>query len=210
MFYWIKSSLDFVVVYCAVYPQFNELTGQIHTFKKQSGQYIVAVNTSEYTSSRCPPSVLAQLCPQYMEPLHKVTKFGINISSYQRNKEVVSVPNQFCGSEQTAQQIMIKFHWQVLEQMRKRFDRMVITSNNLSSNTLWVELSKIDNQALVKKQQDATDKLEYAGLYSNVRSKCKYNFFKMPFQISRKSLFMSGSQFSHFDLNRNTTSLLTR
>jgi hypothetical protein len=128
-----------------------------------------------------------------MEPLHKVTKFGLNISSHQRNKEVVSVPNLFCGSEQTAQQILIKCHWQVFEQMKKKINWPEVTSNNLSSKTLQVEFSKIDNQALVKKQQDATDKLEYASLYSNAGSQCKYNFFKTPFQISDKSLFMSGS-----------------
>ncbi len=32
----------------------------------------------------------------------------------------------------------------------------------------------------------------------------------MPFQISDKSLFMSGSQLSYFDLNKNTTRMLTR
>jgi hypothetical protein len=71
-----------------------------------------------------------------MEPLHKATKFGINISSHHRNEEVVSVPNLFCGSEQTAQQILITFYWQVFERMRKRFIRPEITSNNLASNTL--------------------------------------------------------------------------
>jgi hypothetical protein len=30
----------------------------------------------------------------------------------------------------------------------------------------------------------------------------------MPFQISDKALFMSGSQLSYFDLNKNTRSLL--
>jgi hypothetical protein len=145
-----------------------------------------------------------------MEPLHKVTKFGINTSSHQINKEVMSVSNLFGGSERTAQQILIKFHWQVFEQMRKRFISPDTTSNDLSSDALRVEFSKIDDQALVKKQRDATDELEYAGLYSNIRRQCKYKFFKMPFQISDKSLFMSGSQLSYFDLNRNTTSSLTR
>jgi hypothetical protein len=85
-----------------------------------------------------------------MEPLHKVTKFGINILSCQRNKEIVSVPNLLCESEPKTQQIMIKFHWQVFEQMRKRFIRPDMTSNNLSSNALCIELSTVDNQALVK------------------------------------------------------------
>ncbi len=89
-FHWIKSSLDFVVVECTVYPQLNGLPGQIHNFKKQNGQYIVAVNTLVYSSLSCLSSVLAQLCPQYMEPLHKVTKFGINISYHQRNGSCVS------------------------------------------------------------------------------------------------------------------------
>jgi hypothetical protein len=117
-----------------------------------------------------------------MEPLHKDTKFGINTSSHQSNEGVVSVPNLFCGSEQTAQQIQIKFHLQVFEQMRKGFIRPETTSNNLSRSTLRVKLSKIDNQALVKKQQDATDELEYANLYSNVGSQCKYNFSRCHFK----------------------------
>jgi hypothetical protein len=85
------SSSDFVVVDCAVYPQLNGLSGQLHSFKIQSGQYIAAV----YSSQSCPSSVLMQLCPQYMGPLYKVTKVGINKSSHQRNKEIAVQ----CGSE---------------------------------------------------------------------------------------------------------------
>jgi hypothetical protein len=77
----------------------------------------------------------------------------------------VSVLNLRCGSEPKTQQIMIKFHWQVFEQMRKRFIRPDMTSNNLSSDTLCIELSTIDNPALVKNQQDIGDKLEYNALY---------------------------------------------
>ncbi len=146
IFYQIKSSLDYVVVDCAVYPQLNGLTGQIPSFKEKNGQYSAAVNTSKYSSPSCPSSVFMQLCPQYMEPLHKVTNFGVNISrSYQRNEEIVSIPNLLCGSKPTTQQIMIKFHWQVFERMRKRFIRPEMTSNNLSSEALCIELSSIDN-----------------------------------------------------------------
>jgi hypothetical protein len=74
----MKNSSDFVVVACAVYPQLNGFRGQIQqSFKNQGGWYNVTVNTSEYRSPSCPSSVFMQLCPQYLEPLHNVTKFGI-------------------------------------------------------------------------------------------------------------------------------------
>jgi hypothetical protein len=166
IFYRINSSLDFVVVDCAVYPQLNGLSGQLHSFKYQ--KYIAAVSTSKYSSPSCVSSVLMQLCPQYMEPLHKVTKFGIHTSSHQSNEEIVSLPNLLCGNEPTTQQIWIQFHWQVFEQTRERFIRTETTSNNLSSDGLCIELSTVDNQALVKNQLDIGDKLEYTTLYSNV------------------------------------------
>ncbi len=114
-----------------------------------------------------------------MEPLHKVTKFGI--SGRQRNGEIVSVPNLLRGSVPTTQQIMIKFHWELFEQMRKIFIRPEMTSNNVSSNALHVELASIDNQALAK-NQDIVDKLEYNAQYSNVYyaitipSKCHFKY----------------------------------
>ena len=110
MFYPIKSSSDFVVVDCAVYPQLN--IKWVHRLNSvlQKSEWTVhcAVNTSEYSSPSCPSFVFMQLCPQYLEPLHKITKFGISV--HQRNKEIVSVPNLLCGSDPTTQQIMIKFH----------------------------------------------------------------------------------------------------
>ncbi len=137
----------------------------------------------------------------------------------------MSVPNLFSRSEPRAQQILIKFHWQVFERMRKRFIRPGITSNGLSSNALWVELSKIDNQVLIKKQGDATDELEYAGLYSNVGSRVlfllhwvsnsksingmwnQYHWTKVPTKLNpdllQQNLFffpimLFGNQWSHF------------
>jgi hypothetical protein len=148
-----------VVVDCAVYSQLNKLTGRIHSFKKQNGQYIAAVNTLKYSSPSFQSSVFMQLCPQYMEPLHKVTKFEINISrSHQRNEEIVSIPNSLCGSEPTTQLITIKFYWQVFEGMRKEFIRPEMTSTNLSAEALCIELSRINNHALVKNQRDVGDK----------------------------------------------------
>ncbi len=61
----------------------------------------------------------------------------------------------------------------------------------------------------MKNQQVIDDKLKYTALYSNVESECTYNSFKMPFQISDKSLFIAGGQLSYFDLNKNRRSLLT-
>jgi hypothetical protein len=148
-----------------------------------------------------------QLCLQYLEPLHKVTKFGI--SGHQKNKEIVSVPNLLCGSDPTTQQIMIKFDWEFFEQMRKRFIRPEMTSNNVSSNALHGESASVDNQALAKNQQDIVDKLEYTAQYSNAHYQCNYNSFKMPFQVSDESLFMSGGNSSYFELNKNTRTLFT-
>jgi hypothetical protein len=166
----------------------------------------VAVNTLEYSSPSCPSSVFMQLCPQCMEPMNKVTNFGI--SGHKRNEEIVSMPNLLCGSDPTTQQIMIKFHWELFEQIKKRILRPELTSNNLSSNTLHVELSSIDEKSLVKNQRDTGDELDYTALYSKVHKKFNYNCFKMPFQVSDKSLFMSDGNSSYFDLNMNMRTLL--
>ncbi len=63
---------------------------------------------------------------------------------------------------------MIKFHWELFEQMRKRFIRPEMTSDNVPSNARHVELASVDNQALAKNQQFIVDKLEYTAQYSNV------------------------------------------
>jgi hypothetical protein len=80
----------------------------------------------------------------------------------------VSVPNLVRGSNLTTQHIMIKFYWELFEQMRKRFIRPEMTSNDVSSNALHVELARIDKKVLAKNQQDIVDKLEYTAQYSNV------------------------------------------
>jgi hypothetical protein len=159
IFYRIKNSSDFVIVDCAVYPQLNGFKGHINSFKKLDGQFAVSVNTSEYSSPSCPSFVLMQLYPQYLEPLHKVTKFGI--SGSQRKEEIVSVPNLICESVPTTQHIMIKFHWELFEQMRKRFIRPEMTSNDVSSKALLVKLARFDKQVLADNQQDIVDKLEF-------------------------------------------------
>ena len=93
--------------------------------------------------------------------------------------------------------------------MRNRFIRPEMTSNNVSSNALHVELASVDYQALAKNQQDIVDKLEYTAQYSNVHYWCNYKSFKIPFQVSAKSSFMSGGNSSYFELNKNTRTLLT-
>ncbi len=201
IFYQIKSSSDFVVVDCAVYPQLNGFIGQIQSFKFQGGQNIVSVNTSQYSSPSCPYFVFMQLCPQNLEPLHKVTKFGI--SGCQRNEEIVSVPNLLCGSNPTTQHIMMKFYWELFERMRKSFIRPEMTLNDVSSNALYVELARIDKKVLAKNQRDIVDKLEYTAKYSNLHYWCNCKSFKKPFEVSDKSLFMAGGNSSYFELNKN-------
>ena len=115
----------------------------------------------------------------------------------------MSVPNLVRGSNLTTQHIMIKFYWELFEQMRKRFIRPEMTSNDVSSNALHVELARIDKKVLAKNQQDIVDKLEYAAHYSNVHYWCNYKSFKMPFKVSGKSLFISGGNSSYFELSKN-------
>ncbi len=61
-----------------------------------------------------------------------------------------------------------------------------MTSNDVSSKALHVELARIDKKVLAKNQQDIVDKLEYTSQYSNVHYWCKYKSFKMPFEVSDK------------------------
>ncbi len=104
----------------------------------------------------------------------------------------MTLPNLLCGNDPTTQQIFLKFHCKLFEWVIKRFIRPEMTSNNLSSNALLVKLASIDNQALTKTQQEMIDKEEYTALYSNVYNQWNYKAFKMPFEVSEKSLFKSG------------------
>jgi hypothetical protein len=79
-FYRVKNSLDVVVVDCPNYCHLNGLTGKIWCFNKQTGQYVVAINTSGHCSTGF-ATVVAHLCPYNMEPLYQVDKPGLKISS---------------------------------------------------------------------------------------------------------------------------------
>ncbi len=142
-----------------------------------------------------------------MEPLYQVTEPGIKMSSQVKDEEVVSIPNIFSVSEATYSHICIKFHWQVFERMRRRFVRPENTSNGLSCEALQDELSKLAHEALVQKQQTVSDQLKYESLFLNGARKHTIRAFKMPFLVTDKSLFTSGSHLHYFDLNRNTSLL---
>ncbi len=66
-----------------------------------------------------------------------------------------------------------------------------------SINALRVELSKVDNQAILKNQQITDDKSKYTSL------QFKFNPFKMPFQVCDQSLFKLGCDLSFFELDKN-------
>jgi hypothetical protein len=110
MFYQVKSCPEFVVLDCALYPHLNGYRGRIQSFILQNGQYIVAVNMTQLNSPSSPSSFVMQLCPQYMEPLVKVKKFGITNSGTLQSKEIVSLPNMFLSSDTTTPTITIKFY----------------------------------------------------------------------------------------------------
>ncbi len=124
---------------CPDYCHLNGLTGNIQCFNKQTGQYVVAINTSGHCSIGF-ATVVAHLCLYNMEPLYQVNKPGLKISSQVKDEEVVSIPNIFSVSEATNLQIRVKFHW--LEQTRRRFVRPENTSNGLSCEAIKDELSK--------------------------------------------------------------------
>ncbi len=157
----------------------------------------MTVNTTEFNSPSSPTSVVMQLCSQYMEPLHKVKNSRIINLGAQRSKEVVSLPDLLFGSDTTTPQITIKFYWKLFELVRKRFIRPDRHQKNQSSNALRVELSKVDDCAILKNQQITGDKSEYTSLQFNFTS------FKMSFQIFDQTLFKSGCDLSFFDLDKN-------
>jgi hypothetical protein len=121
-FYRVKNSLDVVVVDCPDYCHLNGLKGKIQCFNKQTGRYVVAINTSGHCSTGF-ATVVAHLCPYNMEPLYQVDIPGLKISSQVKDEEVVSILNIFSVSQATNSQIRVKFHWQVFKQMRRRFVR---------------------------------------------------------------------------------------
>ncbi len=163
----------------------------------------MAVNTTECNSPTSPSSVVMQLCSQYMEPLHKVKNFGIINPGAQWSKEVVSLPNLLFGSDTRTPQIRIKFYWKLFKLVRKRFIRPEKTPKNQSINALRVELSKVDNHAILKNQQITGDKSKNTSLQIN------FNSFKMPFQVCDQSLFKLGCDLSFFELDKKWGTALT-
>ncbi len=91
--------------------------------------------------------------------------------------------------------------------MRRRFVRQENTSYGLSCEALKYELSKLAHEACVQKQHVVSDQVEYSSLFSNWSTERTIKFFKMPFLVTNKSLFTSGSHLRYFDLNRTTTLL---
>ncbi len=145
MFYQVMSGPEFVVLDCALYPHLNGYRGRIQSFNLQNEQYIVAVNATQFNSTTSTSSFVMQLCPQYLEPLAKVEKFGITNLSTMESHEIVSLPNMFVSSDTKTPTITINFYWKLFELMRKRYVRPERTPENQSSNALLLELSKMDD-----------------------------------------------------------------
>jgi hypothetical protein len=141
------------VLDCALYPHLSGYRDQIQSFNLQNGQYIVAVNATQFNSPTSTSSFVMQLCPQYLEPLVKVEKFGITNSGTMESHEIVSLPNMFVSSDTKTPTITINFYWKLFELMRKRYVRPERTPENGSSNALLLELSKMDDEAIMKDQQ---------------------------------------------------------
>jgi hypothetical protein len=95
MFYHQNHCSDFGVVDCVgVYLHMNELSGQIQSYNKQSGQYTVAIIPSEtdtWTSNK--DRFIACLFPHYMDPLQQSTKKDMINSSQEKDVMVVTLPN---------------------------------------------------------------------------------------------------------------------
>jgi hypothetical protein len=123
MFYQVKSGPEFVVLDCALYPHLNGYRGQIQSFKLQNGEYIVAVNSTQFNSATFTSSFVMQLCPQCLEPLVKVEKFGITNSGTMESHEIVSLPKMFVSSNTKTLTIRINFYWKLFELMRKRYQK---------------------------------------------------------------------------------------
>jgi hypothetical protein len=91
--------------------------------------------------------------------------------------------------------------------MRRGFVRLENTSNGLSCEAFKDELSKLAHKARVQKQHVVSDQVEYSSLFLNGAKEVTIKFFKIPFFVTNKSLFTSGSHLHYFDLNRTTTLL---
>jgi hypothetical protein len=91
--------------------------------------------------------------------------------------------------------------------MRRRFVRLENTSNGLSFEALKDELSNLEHEAHVGKQHVVSDQVKYSSLFSNRSTEQTIKFFKMPFLVTDKSLFTSGSHLRYFDPNRTNTLL---
>jgi hypothetical protein len=197
-----RSNLDVVVVDCPDSYNINGLTGKIQDFNKQSGQFLVSVNTHTAT-------VNIHLWPHNMEPLYQATKLGKKTSTLVEDEEVVSIPNIFSVGESTNSHFSVKFHCKVFEQMRKRFIRPEKTPNGSSFKALQEELYKFTCDTLVQQQHADSGEIEYITQFSNAEAQLTTKYFKMPFSVTDNSLFTSGSGLSFFDLNKNTTLLPT-
>ncbi len=112
-----------------------------------------------------------------MEPLYQVDKPGLKISSQVKDEEVVSIPNIFSVSETTNSQICVKFHWQVFEQIRRRFVRPENTSNGLSCEALKDELSMLAHKACFRKQHVVSDQDKYIHPYFQMGQQNKQSSF---------------------------------
>jgi hypothetical protein len=122
-------------------------------------------------------------------------------------RKFFSIPNIFPVSEATNSQICVKFYWQVFERMRRRFVRPENTSNGLSCEALKDELSKLTHKVCVQKRHVVSDQVEYSSLFSNGSTERTIKVFNMPFLVTDKSVFTSGSHLCYFDLNRTSTLL---
>ncbi len=114
-----------------------------------------------------------------MEPLVKVEKFGITNSGTLQRKEIVSLPNMFLSSfkQHNNTNYHNKVYRKLFELMRKRYVRPEKTTNNQSSNALHLELAKMDNEDILKDQQNRNDKLEYSSLsYNFTFSRCCFRY----------------------------------
>ena len=180
IFYRKNISNEIVVRDCAEYPQLNDSRGQIQSYNQHLGQYVVNFHSQNLTGAYA-----MHLCSQYLEPIHKIKKFGIMSPGTNQADETVSVPNLlFCSNKTIPPPIHVKFHWKLFELMRKRYIRPENTLVIQSTNALCVELTKLDNQAI---------------------SQSSFMPFKMPFWIFAGSICKSGCGLGFFQLSNEVS-----
>jgi hypothetical protein len=177
IFYRNNFLSEIVVRDCAEYPQLNDSRGQIQSYNQQIGQYLVKFNSPNLTCAYA-----MHLCSQYLEPLHKIKKFGITTPGTNQVDQTVLLPNLLFCSNTTISPINIKFHWKLFELMRKRYIRPENTLVIQSTNALRVELTKLDNEAI---------------------SHPSFMPFKMPFRIFAGSTCKSGCGLGFFELSND-------